>query len=569
MPLPPIHPGDIPIKRNTSDLEHTLPGWLRDVRRASGEESSLTEPNPAETPESAEPIGLPSEKPAPPKQKESASPLDFLAGLSEANDDEGDVPDWLKSLQNSMPAPAAEPAPTPEPPTEKSADWLSGLKSETETNEPPVAGEPNWGFGDQPATYNFDENTETASQAPQDTPDWLAALKVQDEAVHPISKDVPNPGQDAGEQASGNDLPDWLASLSGAGTGTASSQPESSPVDQQPVRKDDAPDWLSSLGGIADVQPDQTPAATNAPVADTPDWLSGLGESVAAQPDQIPEANAPVADTPDWLSGLGESVAAQPNQTPGTNNPIADTSDWLSSPGGSADVQPGQIPAANAPAADTPDWLSSLGGGFNVEEALASHETSKQPVADAPDWLSNLTDDSQPEKPQIAPSASEEGTVPAELQFTESDVPAWMTDLQASSFTPDESPAPQGSGIAEVPPTADVPDWISNLHEEHPKSQQADKIEPPPPSVDSELPSWLAEAMGEKPVEKPEEPPAPPRKPFNTGALGELGSLGDAGELPDWMASLGEPSVTSEPAKTPVGAPDQPRDGYSRDLSRA
>lgn len=532
-PLPPLHPGDIPVKRNTSDLERTLPGWLRDVRKASGEETSLSEAKPEGTPKPAQPVAPP-EKPAPPKPKESASPLDFLAGLSQAKDDEEEVPDWLKSLQSSMPAPV-EPVSPPEPQAEKPADWLAGLQSETQEKESPAASEPDWGFGDQPATYNFDENAEAAPQPPQDTPDWLAALKAQDEAISPAPKDLPRrAGQAAGGQIPGEDLPDWLASLSGTDSGAIPSQPApvSRPMEQQPAPSDDTPDWLASLGGNAEIQPDQ-PSAESAPAAETSDWFAGLDESAGVQPDQPPAANVPAAETPDWLSSLGG--------------------------GFNTEETPAAPETSQPPATETPDWLASLGGDSYqpVEPAPAEPVPSvSAPDADLPSWLSDLTGESQPAESQVTEPTSEKGIAPVESQPAESEVPAWMAGLQGSSFAPVESPAPQESGFAEVPPSAeDIPDWMASLQGEQSESQPAGVTEPAQP-VESELPSWLAEAMGENPAEKPAEP-ASPSKPFDTGALRELGPLGASGELPDWMAKLGEPAATSEPAKTPESAPDQ------------
>jgi len=82
-PLAPIHPGDMPVKTKTSDLERTLPGWLRDARKASSEAEDAPELNfPSVSTNSAK--SSPPEKsnkPESPAKKEPASPFDFLAGL--------------------------------------------------------------------------------------------------------------------------------------------------------------------------------------------------------------------------------------------------------------------------------------------------------------------------------------------------------------------------------------------------------------------------------------------------------------------------------------------------------
>jgi hypothetical protein len=154
--------------------------------------------------------------------------------------------------------------------------------------------------------------------------------------------------------------------------------------------------------------------------------------------------------------------------------------------------------------------------------------TGQRPVDDLTSWIAGLTDEVQPAA-QVAEPTSEKGIAPVGSQAVESEVPAWMADLQGSSFATVESPAPQEPGLAEVPATtADVPDWMTSLQGAQPESQPAGVAEPAQPA-ESELPSWLAAAMGETPADKPVEP-ASPGKPFDTGALREIGALENEGE---------------------------------------
>ena len=59
-PLPTIRPGEVPVKQQTSELENTLPAWLRDMRKGDGESatpasSPLPEMNAPVTPQPAKP----------------------------------------------------------------------------------------------------------------------------------------------------------------------------------------------------------------------------------------------------------------------------------------------------------------------------------------------------------------------------------------------------------------------------------------------------------------------------------------------------------------------------------
>jgi len=485
-PLPPIHPGDMPVKKKTSDLESTLPGWLRDVRRASSEDDSLSAEKPEATLKPDEQVAPPFEKPASPKPRESASPLDFLAGLAQANDEEEETPDWLKSIQGSTPAPAKA-VPTPEPIDEKPADWLSNLQSEVQENVPPAAAEPDWGFGNQPTTFNFDENAGDASLGSQETPGWLSALQAQADEAGSAPTELPSSEPLAGGELASNDTPDWLAALSGTGIGAASLQPESRPTEQPPAAPAETPDWFASLGE-AESQAEQ-PIAENAQAVETPDWLSSLGGGLEIQPEQPTAESASIAETPDWLSSLGSDT----------------------------------LPPAEAAA---PELLSP----------------ANLPGADLPPWLSDLTASSRPiETPTLA-----DATPSAEAEPLGTEVPDWMAALEEPSLVATENPA--GGAIPEIP--VEGLDWMAGLQIE-PSVSQPTEGTIPAALGDSELPSWLAEAVGEKPAEQPGEIESP-RKPFDTGALKELSPLEGAEDLPDWMSKLGETPEAPGLAETPA-----------------
>src|SRR5688500_13572170 len=157
-PLAPIHPGEMPTPKKTAELERTLPGWLRDIRKdKSGESAEAAET--AGTENSMPSLSTP--QPAKPTipEKKAESPLDLLAGLSQSNEEEEEVPDWLASLKTNIPAgqvPSPEPASTeaePEP-----ADWLAGLQTDSQPGqsapEQPVTSP---GFDSEPISFEADE----------------------------------------------------------------------------------------------------------------------------------------------------------------------------------------------------------------------------------------------------------------------------------------------------------------------------------------------------------------------------------------------------------------------------
>ena len=93
----PLKPGELPTKKNTSELEPILPQWLREARN-SARKISYDDSTPADQP------------PQPPQAPRSDSLAgDLLAGLHahrQAQDnDEEDVPDWLANITGETPKP--------------------------------------------------------------------------------------------------------------------------------------------------------------------------------------------------------------------------------------------------------------------------------------------------------------------------------------------------------------------------------------------------------------------------------------------------------------------------------
>jgi|GEM_PF-201397 len=580
-PLDAIKPGETPTPKKTSDLERTLPGWLRDARKAASEQDG----SPEQPQDDAQPDDFsalagdaafePVETPQPEQKPEELSPLDFLSGLAASADDEEETPDWLKSLGADLPedeplSPAS------------SADNLQDLLSAIEpgrTEEQPKAEADEWAFDKQNFDFKEEDGQEETAEFSFDseTPDWLNALKNQQD----IPAEQPRADSDAGDSSGlGGDLPSWLDDLAADSPQpvSPSNQPESTPL------ADDSPDWLASLS--AETHATETPAAG---ADDSPDWLASLSaethatETPAAGTDDSPDwlaslsAETPATETPaagaddspDWLASLSAETPATETPAAGTDDspdwlaslsadtpataetPVAgadDSPDWLASL--SADTPAGETPAAGMD--DSPDWLASLSA-----DTPAADETPAAGADDSPDWLASLSAETPAtETPAAGADDSPDwlASLSAETPATETpaagtdDSPDWLASLSADTPAADETPAAGAD---------DSPDWLASLSAETPATET-----PSPTAENANMPDWLSQAVE---AESAQEQPAPlEKKPkaFQTGSLEEI----SLNETPDWMASLEssapeapvEAAARAEAASEPVEIASQP-----------
>ncbi len=550
-PLAPISPGQWPERKDTSELERTLPGWLRDARRAG------KEPHTSPIPQAQIPQNVPPPS-SPPAQKKPDLPFDLLAGLSQAGDDDEEVPDWLKNLQGETSGPVAAESQTEIPETPDGLAELQEEPAETEKLPQPEA----WGFTGEALSFNFDE-TEAPVQSFGDAPDWLAALAAQEAAPQQpqtsADKTHALPDADSGE------TPDWLSSLGGFETPTPVATGSGAPVEDSPavaIPPGDLPAWLADLQSPAPTPIEAKPEAPMAetPAGDLPDWLSGLSETSsvkAAEPSsaELPAAETPAGDLPDWLSGLSETSsvkAAEPSsaELPAAEIPAGDLPDWLSglsetSSVKAAEPSSAELPAAETPAGDLPDWMSGL------QETTPSEAAETPPVSetsDLPDWLSSSALEEQPSQ---SATPKMETPVPPPAEKTHQRVP---------------KPFPTGA-LDEIRTLAErepLPDFLSGLV----PAEEAKKAgaEPVTEAEPGELPDWLAgmaagaaaasiETEG-KPLTEPDESV---EAQAEAGAFSELGAESPVSaeaenidsllmDVPDWLSGF-----------TPAADVEQPR----------
>jgi hypothetical protein len=487
-PLDPIHPGETPLKKDTSDLERTLPGWLRDIRSASSD----AEPPQADKLEADEvlaPTDLPDflkDESAPASVQpemdflaglanagfddsqplsgdsfeggladtsagvdqipvdflaglanvgpadEEKPPADFLAGLAQAaSDDEGDVPEWLANLRTELPAAAPEPVQA----EASSDDLLAGLGENAPEDIPAQAGD-QWGFA-----QGFGGDAPSLTPEQEETPDWLKALKDQSVAQAPAQTDSLFEAQSptAGFDGAG-DLPSWLGELSQDGRGGSSVGD-------------------SAQGLTAEFKDDLVAAPPQAADAQ-PGWLADLTS--------IPAEQIQPDDLPSWLDEIKEDTSSAKSTPPAVAN-------------------------------DTPDWLASIQGSISQLE--------------------------QAEAVQPAPASD--------------DLPNWLESLPAEIPAQPETPAP----VSEEPPASmpgatGLPSWMDSL--EPPAGEQPSL----PSQEQADLPGWLADSLGKglAPETATPEQPVTGRgstKAFDTGTLRELGGERLPDETPGWLAGLG------------------------------
>ena len=247
-----------------------------------------------------------------------------------------EVPEWLRGISD------LEPPLSPESEVEHAPRLSAGL------HMPDVATEiPAWLQG----------LTAEPGAAEADVPDWLATLTgaavAGAEAQALTEREKATPEEPAAKPTE-EEVPDWINQLGSTGTLTA---PETIP----PVVEEEQPDWLAQLR-------ETPPTPETMPVSEdtqTPDWLAALtGAAVAgaaaqavtereeAAPEE-PAAKPAEEEVPDWINQLGSTGTLTAPET----IPVSEDTqlpDWL------AQLQPSAPPLVETPASEEPDWLAQL-----------------------------------------------------------------------------------------------------------------------------------------------------------------------------------------------------------------
>ena len=420
----------------------------------------------------------------------------------------------------------------------------------------------------------------TTSELEPVLPDWLRDVRGQDNRPVSGGDEMPSTfqSQPSATTSSASDLlaglhsqsaddeeevPDWLADITGAESGKKKVQPESgesrrvelggpSQPAPAPEPEDEMPSWLSSMSAQEPAagqdelgawlrRADSTPAEN--PPAETgsakgpfsgfteplppsleesqSDWLSGLQSeaSISEEPakpntgsfgdvelpdwlkGEEPESPAPAASTamPDWLKSMEAEAAAPPL-------PVEMPAPVDAGPFDFKAQEPEPPSAAESAPLDfeMPDWLKGMGPSEPAETQAAA------PALDTSDWLKGL-DQPEPAAPPMTPTSSD------------FEMPDWLKGAE-----------PAQPAEAHAAPAFDAPDWLKGMDQPSAPAQS---------ESDFTMPDWLG---GAKPTEQPRAAePASAESAFNV-------------DLPDWLRGAGvksdEPAEVEIPPAAPMAA---------------
>lgn len=401
----------------------------------------------------------------------------------------------------------------------------------------------------QPGQMHSDKTT---SELEPILPDWLRDMRGQGDQSTGGSEELPSSFQTPSSAVPASDflaglhsqtgddeeeVPDWLADITGAGSGKKKAQPEAGesrrvelggPSQPAPAPEPEAemPSWLSSLS------PQEPPTGQD----ELGDWLRKTDSAPAeTTPAEVEPAKGPFSGfteplppspeetQSDWLSGLQSEASISEEPAKPTTGSFGDVElpDWLK----------GEEPETPAPAASTamPDWLKSM-------EAEAA---GPPPPVEMPKPVDAGPFDFKAQEPEPAPAEA------APLDF---EMPDWLKGMGPSEPAETQTPMPD----------LDTADWLKGLDQPEPAAPAA-----APASSDFEVPDWLrgmdqpaapAQAEsdfampdwlgGAKPAEKPSaaEPASAPEPAFNV-------------DLPDWLKGAGVKSDEPAGAEIPPAAP--------------
>ncbi len=483
---------------------------------------------------------------------------------AEPTEEEGDVPDWLKTIQSEQ---STDKPDRPAPVLPKSSDlpgWLSEEKpGEPEIGAAPITtgGLPSW------LTSAEAEPAESAPIGSRDLPDWLFGTDESGDSEAAPESSEPEAASDitdaepAPSEPEEDGIPDWLSTTEGT---------EAKDV---PIGTSDLPSWLqaSEQQPVAETPPAEIieePSIEASASDDVPDWLS-VAEGTEAR--DVPISTS---DLPSWLQASEQQPVAAAEPEEGTDKPEAEipasegedqVPDWLATTEGTEakDVSIG-----------TSDLPSLLQAPEQQLEAAAEPEVSVGPedlpttsdveTEDQPDWPaeSEPLTSFAPSKPD--PSVLEPDPIPdwlAEGEPTpqesaetepEAELPAWMSESAPLAADVEETLSPDSEPTAETPDRLATPEAESELLEIVPTEE---------PEAAADKPAWLVETEAALAADTERgnfqtarlEPPTglsdlavPPEGEDDDQESTIEFQLPDSANLPDWL----EPTSSRPPAET-------------------
>ncbi|NDJ52060.1 MAG: tetratricopeptide repeat protein, partial [Chloroflexi bacterium] len=512
-----------------------MPDWLRDIE---------SPPGPADD---GPPTEAENEEKAPDWLSEVlVAPTPGV--ISDAFDDDDDMPDWMKDLSGEPESPETIVDET----SSDVPDWMQGVFSE---DAPPEDYQVTGAFKPD----MIDESPPDVSGATvdnEDMPDWLKGM------------DAPEPETPTGLTATDDNMPDWLKGID-------------API-SEPARDDDSPgmtDWLADLAG----DDSDSETSTTAETSSMPDWLADLDEESEDDLPATPSGlSAPQGQVPSWLvQGLDQPASTTPSDQATTDEESGLTDDqlpdWLRD---SEAAEPAETTPEEPSSGQPPSWLASILDGSEASTPVSSTpeeqaaSTAEDVVDD--DWLDGFLQEEQ------------EGAVSVDGM---EDLDAFLAagppllDQDDSARADMESSAP-GSGLlglstwdVETPsePVAQTPDPVAAAaNDDAPEMVGARTLqeeEPMPPfddSNDDDIPDWLAsgdldneeaamawleELAAKYNDEADSSAEAEPSEPEPAPVAEAPTSADDDDDLPDWLKTDVPDTV---PSSSTVAGESQP-----------
>lgn len=319
------------------------------------------------------------------------------------------------------------------------------------------------------------------------------AARVEDQQTRPAPR---GPDLLAGLASQGeeedDDVPDWLANITGSPAKKKKAEPEDTQVKWVEIGRDEsaqadenaAPSWMTPQEAapesdeLADWFKQASSSAFN---ASDSDWLKNL-DAGAPSFEQAPSVSS--GETPDWLKNLDAGAPAIPQESapPSNVEPPAptqtDVPDWLKSFGA-------QTPSAPS-AEGLPDWLKAAAPSGEEPPAIRPEPPSDETSASSgsmPDWLSSLkpmeskpTEPGEPVAPAFAPQEpsakistssafTEDSLSSADVDaiFSSMQMPDWLTSASAPNQPPAQETLPPAAQNESSIAPADLPSWVQAM----------------------------------------------------------------------------------------------------------
>ncbi len=532
-----IDSGHTPTAQETSELEHSLPAWLKNARQGAVKEEKEPEESPSPPPPVEPEPEIEAEAEA--EKEDDAASLDWLAGLdSDEGEDGEEAAGWLVNLQSDLAPEKEEEIPEGIPAVDEPIT-AGDAPRPSEEEEPAIKTSelPNWVSdlqGDEkeddvdalPDLFAGEEKEEPADADDGELPDWLSTLsKEKDSSIEPSIETSPvQPASVQETDATPLDkdadesLPDWMGDLQASAETEISSVEDASPI----TSDDDLPDWMTDSTPAESVKEENEETPIN--MGDLLDWRSdGEDSSPAVEEKPVAAEETPLDagdDLPEWMadSAPTEEVKEEIEEAPIN---MGDLPDWLSDGEDSSPlVEEKQDVVEDAFISsdeDLPDWMSTIESVDNsVAEETAESDSPSSVSDDEPEWLSALPVD----------DFSSQGVEKA-------------AEVEAGSQVFDTS-AESTDGIED----ADIPDWLSKIGKPATGPLDEAKLDPSPAEEDSSDPDWLEDlpTVGKEEVEAM--PSVAAFLPDDTTDDAEDDIFGI--EAPDWLSSLGPEDIDDD-----------------------